>query len=159
MVRALQATSLRGWIPALIGVGLTMIATISNGAAQMPKIYVPTPEAELFLRLAATKLAEHKASKGSFPTKWSDLDITYVNGPYYTGIMPPTSSLRPRPGLGDRGGEKSDSEFRLTTNAARDGFGIDAVGPSGRAEYFIDQGQDYPTKVDPAVPLATLPAR
>ena len=103
----------------------------------MPKIYVPTPEAELFLRLAATKLAEHKASKGSFPTKWSDLDITYVNGPYYLhdpDIRPPAeagASWRPK---------KSNYEFRLTTNAARDGFRIDAVGPSGRAEYFIEFG-------------------
>jgi len=132
-----------------------MIATISNGAAQMPKIHVPTPEAELFLRLAATKLAEHKASKGSFPTKWSDLDITYVNGPYYLhdpDIRPPAeagASWRPK---------KSNYEFRLTTNAARDGFRIDAVGPSGRAEYFIESGQDYPTKVDPAVP-GRAPAR
>ena len=49
-----------------------------------------------------------------------------------------------------RGSGDYHTEFRLTTNAAQNGFRIDALGPGGRVEYFIESGQDYPTKVDAA---------
>ena len=65
----------------------------------MPKIYVPTPEAELYLR-RLQEAAEPKA-RAREVRQWSDFDITYVNGPYIGMIRHPA---RPRPGL--RGGRR-----------------------------------------------------
>jgi hypothetical protein len=129
---------------------------ISDGAAEMRKGHVPTPEAEVFLRLAAEELAEYSAKQGVYPTKWSELDMTYVNGPYNINdadIRPPahTGNLwRPK---------KSNYEFRLVTNLARNAFRIEALGPGGRVEYFIESGQDYPTKVDAASRKAPAQSR
>jgi hypothetical protein len=50
----------------LIGGSWGMGIAISDGAAEMQKIHVPTPEAEVLLRLAAEELAEYRAKQRVF---------------------------------------------------------------------------------------------
>lgn len=121
----------------------------SQGATQMRKIHVSTPEAEIFLRLAAESLEDYRAKRGAYPTAWSELDMTYVNGPY--NINDPDD--RPPPDAKDFWRPKqSNYEYRLTTSADGSAFRIDALGTSGQLDYSIRSGDQYPMKVESTSP-------
>jgi hypothetical protein len=117
----------------------------SQGAAPMRKVHVSAPEAEVFLRLAAESLADYRARRGAYPTAWSELDMTYVNGPY--NIRDPDD--RPPPDAKDVWRPKqSNYEYRLTTSADGSAFRIDALGTHGEIDYSIRSGDPYPIKAE-----------
>jgi hypothetical protein len=121
----------------------------SAGAAQMRKIHVSAPEAEVFLRLAAESLADYRAKRGAYPTAWSELDMTYVNGPY--NINDPDD--RPPPDTKELWRPKqSNYEYRLTTSTDGSAFRIDALGTYGQIDYSIRSGDQYPVKVESTSP-------
>lgn len=128
---------------------LTPSGAASQGATQMRKIHVPTPEAEVFLRLAAESLADYRAKRGAYPAAWSELDMTYVNGPY--NINDPDD--KPPPNARDLWRPKqSNYEYRLTTSADGSAFRIDALGTYGQIDYSIRSGDQYPIKVESTWP-------
>ena len=113
----------------------------------MNKVHVSSPEAIVFLKQAAKHLNEHHRKHGSFPQSWGELDMTYVNGPYHLSdpdIRPPAdggNTWRPK---------NSNYHYRLFTSRSPSGYHVDAVGPAGNIEYYIESGQQTPVKVDPA---------
>jgi len=126
-----------------------MGASASDGAAQMDKIHVSSPEPVVFLKQAAKHLAEHRRSYGTYPAVWPELDMTFVNGPYNMN----DPDIRPPPDSGNSWQPKNSRyHYRLLTNTRRDAFRIEAIGPDGRTEYFIQSGQDAPTKVEEKPP-------
>lgn len=110
----------------------------------MSKIHVAAPEAEVFLALAARRLKAHKEAFGSFPKAWSDLDITYANGPYNLkdeGVRPlPQDRTAWRP-------KKSHYTYRLRTSPNGQAFLLEAVNESGVVEYTMGSDDSAPVRV------------
>ncbi len=110
----------------------------------MDKVHVASPEAKVFLSLAARRLKAHKEALGVFPKAWSELDITYANGPYNLkdeGIRPAAqdrSTWQPR---------KSHYKYRLRTSPNGREFLLGAVNEQGAVEYTKETNDAEPVRV------------
>lgn len=153
-IRRLRSTCESAWksirlsgLFALAGlIWMTGIA-VSDGAQQMRKIHESAPEAEVFLRLAATNMEEYRSSHGAYPTTWRELGMTYVNGPYNVN----DADSRPPEKSGNSWQPKnSNYRYELRTNSSRNEFHIDAIGADGHTAYFIKSGDAYPTHLGSA---------
>ena len=103
----------------------------------MEKIHVSTPEAPLFLRKAERLISEYVLGKGKCPDAWSDLDITFVNGPYRLT----DEGIRPTQDTGSRWQpKKSNYTYVLSHSGDRTSCKVLAINDAGEAEYMIGLG-------------------
>lgn len=105
----------------------------------MDKIHVGSPEAPLFLKTAIDVVDEFIEGTGRCPTAWSELDITYANGPYRID----DDDVRPTPSVGTRWRPRN-SNYDYVLEVSGSSCRIVAVNSSGVAEFLVEPGMAEP---------------
>ena len=109
----------------------------------MSKVHISAPEAETFLLLASDEVATFRRRHGRCPVRWSEVDITYANGPYRMT----DADIRPRPEDGRHWRPRDTNyEYVLDESAGANVCRILAVDRAGKVELYIDAGTDQPVR-------------
>lgn len=112
----------------------------------MDKVHLSSPEAVVFLKLAARSMEDYRAENDHYPYNWVALGMAYKNGPFRLGdpdaVPPPDTGANWQP-VG------SHFSYRLSRDDERSRFRIDALAPDGHEAYYIRSGMDEPVKIDP----------
>ena len=139
----LSICSIRKTLKPLAVLGIWVLAAggalITERAVAMDKIHVQSPEAVVFLELAAKSLHDHHARHRRYPATWPELDFTYAAGPYH--MTDP--DIRPGPEVKDVWEPRGSSySYRLRLSPDGQKFSIDAINAAGKIEYRITSDRD-----------------